>query len=186
MGGRFIDCGPSVDGTIRRGVAKILAYIHWTQPMMWRVATFAFTGSVFGLLGFWAGERTPPVDVLDATVLTPVVRPGEDLRIKYTVFRRASCRTKFQRTYRDSENARYTLEDIDIWYSPAPLGHDEYVSLVPISSRAQPGAASFRAITVYICNPIHNIWPITQVSAQVPFRIEGEPTTESVETIQRR
>lgn len=145
--------------------------------MMWRIATFSGFGLMAGILGMWASERTPPVDILDAAVLTPFVQPGDDLRLRYTVYRRANCRTKFQRTYRDYQEVRYIVEDVDIWLSPAPLGRDEYVSIIPISPRAAQGQASFRALTVFICNPLHHIWPIVQIAAEGSFVIAGDPVS---------
>lgn len=145
--------------------------------MIWRIATFAGFGLTFGIIGFWMSERTPPTDILEVEVLTPFVQPGGDLRVRYTVFRRANCRTRFQRTYRDYDGVRFAAEDIDLAISPAPLGRDTYVQLVPISQRAGQGEASMRAINVYYCNPLHVLvsWPIVQVAADVAFVISGDP-----------
>lgn len=155
--------------------------------MIWRVLTFTGFGLTAGVIGMWMSERTPPVDILDVQVVTPVVRPGADLRIKYSVYRRANCRSQFQRTYRDYDEVRYALEPVDIWMSPAPLGRDEYVSVVPISPKAAQGQAAFRAITVYVCNPIHNVWPIVQVAAEASFVIAGPPLAAPLpDPVQRR
>lgn len=155
--------------------------------MIWRLAAYIGFGLTAGIVGMWMSERTPPVDVLNSQVLTPIVRPGGDLRVQYEAYRRANCRSRFQRTYRDYDNARYALDDIDIWLSPAPIGRDQYVSVIPISPRAAQGQAGFRAITVYICNPLHHIWPIVQIASELSFVIGGEPIMPlAVDPAQRR
>lgn len=153
--------------------------------MMWKVTTAIGLCIGAGVLGFWLSERTPPIDIYDVDLLTPIVRPGGDLKVRYYVYRRDNCRTKFQRTYRDSEGVRYALEDVDIWLSPSPLGRDEYVSLIPISPRASQGQAKFRAITVYVCNPVHLVWPIVQTPQEVLFKIEGDPDPNILEVAPR-
>lgn len=153
--------------------------------MIWRVMTAIGFGATAGVLGWWIAQRTPPVDLIEWELLTPVVRPGQDLKVRYSVLRRESCETRYQRTYRDGEGARFVLDE-HILISTGPMGRDSYVSLVTISHRAVQGDATFRGVIMYNCNPVHSIWPIVQVLPPVKFRIEGDPVGVSIETIPLR
>ena len=154
--------------------------------MIWRIFTFTGLSLTAGVLGYWAADRVPPTDIISHRIITPKVRPGEDFKIQYTAYRRVSCHSEFQRVYRDGDGTRFTEPPVNILVSPAPLGHDEYITATPISVKAAPGNASFRAITIYICNPIHKIWPIIQIMPIIEFEIAGEPIGSSIEIVPRR
>lgn len=145
------------------------------QGMIWRVLTFIGVAFTAGVLGTWAGERDTPVYIRSVNVLTPVVRPGADLRIRYHVYRRDNCRTTLQRVLLDHQLTRYILDDIVLWSAPGPLGDDEYTSAVPLPVKFAPGVANYRAVTKYECNPVHYFWPIVRVASDLEFKVEGPP-----------
>jgi hypothetical protein len=71
--------------------------------MMWRVLTLVSLGIASGIVGVMVGDREPPT-VIDATeVLTPEIKPGESLRVRFDVFRRRSCYVRVERMLLDGE-----------------------------------------------------------------------------------
>ena len=66
------------------------------------------------------------------------------------------------------------------------MGRDEYITLIPISTRAVPGKASFRAVNIYYCNPLHTLWPIVEVLPPAAFEIRGEAVKPPIEVLPRR
>lgn len=154
--------------------------------MFWRIATFAAVGGLAGVLGYWVADREVPVVVNDMAMLTPVVAPGGELRVKVWGIRKRSCRSVFQRLYRDGQGARFAPDDIDVRLSTTNFGPDEWVVPVPVSVTAAPGNATFRMLTVYYCNPFHYAFPIIDMQPPISFRIEGPPEREVIETVPRR
>jgi hypothetical protein len=156
--------------------------------MIWRGIGIAGLLVVFGTLGTWLGDRTPPTTVQEIVVMTPQVRLGGDLKIKYKVYRARSCHTLVERIIFDSRRQRYVLEDLTFASSPGPLGPDEYVSIIPIPPRAFNGEARYRAITTYKCNILHHLWPVVGgATADVTFDIVGEPDPNApIEVVPRR
>lgn len=154
--------------------------------MFWRTITLIAAGTLSGVLGYWAADRELPVRVTDTVLLTPVVAPGQELRIRVYGFRHKSCRSVFQRLYRDGEGARFIHDDVDIRLSTSNLGQDNWVVPLPISVTAKPGRGIFRMLTQYYCNPLHYIFPLIDMQPPMEFKIEGEPEREVIETVPRR
>lgn len=158
--------------------------------MIWRaLAIFALGGFgiTAGALGTWTADRTTPVDVVKVSVLTPQVNPGGELKVEYHVYRRASCRTHLERVLFDSKNVRVPLDPIDFMASPGPIGDETYTSAIKVPRNFAQGRGGYRAITSYICNPVHSLWPIVTVAGDVKFIVAGDPVNEPlIEVIPRK
>ena len=157
--------------------------------MIFRVLTFALVGSVAATLGVWTIDRQPPVTVLRADVMVKPVRPGEDLRIRYTVHRFRSCETYVDRSLFDADFVRVVLDDLAFTSAPGPLGESMYVATVPLPRNFASGTGQYRVVTKYVCNPLHRIWPVVVESSPIWFEVSGEPvpvTQMPFETLPRR
>lgn len=141
--------------------------------MIYRAGTLAFLALAFGSVGFYISDRTPPTNVYSAEVKTQSVAPGGMLEIEYKVTRSRSCATKVERFLYDSRRVRHILQDLEFEAAPGPLGNDGYTSVLPIPTHFARGAGSYRAVTTYKCNPIHSLWPITVLTADVTFDVVG-------------
>ncbi len=141
--------------------------------MMWRVGTLVVIGSVFGTLGMWANDRTPPTAVISAEPTASSVAPGGILEIEYKVIRTRSCATKVERMLFDSRRVRHVLTDLEFEAAPGPLGPDKYTSVLPIPAHFARGEGRYRAVTSYRCNPLHALWPIPAMTADVSFDVVG-------------
>jgi hypothetical protein len=140
------------------------------------VAGFVAFAAAGGTLGLWASDRRLPTVNLETKVLTPVVRPGGELRVEYKVLRyRGDCAINVDRLLFDSTKARYDLPDRSFSGSPGPTGPDTYVVPILIPSSFAQGPATYRIISRYECNAIHRLWPIVTPEASVSFLVEGDP-----------
>lgn len=141
--------------------------------MIWRIGTLAIVGITFGTLGMFMADRTPPTIVYAVDVLTPQVPPGGQLKVEYTVNRARSCATNVERILFDAQRVRVPLEDMEFKAAPGPMGPDKYISAVSIPTGFARGEAKYRVLTTYRCNPIHALWPITVLTADVSFDVTG-------------
>jgi hypothetical protein len=141
--------------------------------MIWRALTLIGCSITAGIAGVMIGDREPPTVIDKTEILTPVVAPGENLRIRYEVYRRRSCHTRVERILLDGENARFVLPVTELSGAPGLLERDAYVSVIPIPTDATRGVGKYRAITTYKCNVIHSLfWPIIVVGNDAVFTIE--------------
>jgi hypothetical protein len=156
--------------------------------MFWRLGFFIGFSFIAALLGAWSTDRSSPIDVLKTEVLTPIVGPGGELCISQEFVRRESCRTRLQRVLVDSTRERYVMPDLELWAATGPLGRDVYKTCTPIPLKFAAGPASYRAVTEYVCNPLHNLWPVVRAADEVTFESKGEPRIgiPPIEVIPRR
>jgi hypothetical protein len=143
--------------------------------MIFRAIAFGTVAVIAGTLGVWTIDRQPPTVVLRTEVLSKPIRPGEDLRIKYTVHRFRSCETTIDRTLFDADFVRVVLDEIAFASAPGPLGESSYVAPVPIPRNFARGLGQYRVVSRYICNPLHRLWPIVFENQPVYFEVHGEP-----------
>jgi hypothetical protein len=148
--------------------------------MIWRLAVAIPVLFFSAVLGMWAEDRDPPSQAISAQVLTETIRPGDQLRILYTVRRWRSCQIKIDRLLFDAAGERYVLEDLDFSASPGALGEATYTVGITIPRRFAAGAGRYRAVSTYICNPLHHIWPIIGPAPEVEFHVSGDPLPADV------
>lgn len=145
--------------------------------MIWRFAVGGVVMFTAAVLGTWVSDREPPTAIVAVDVMTPTVPPGGELRINYRLHRwRADCAIHADRVIIDSRRAQYSLPDVDFAASPSQrTGEDSTTSIVPIPPNIAQGLAEYRAITTFVCNPSHRIWPIKRNGSAVQFNVSGPP-----------
>ena len=143
--------------------------------MILRSVTYTLVLAVFlplaflsAILGTWAGDRTPPTRLLSTELLTPAVRPGSTLQVKYVVQRDRACETRVDRALFDVDGRRKPLEDID---GAAPLGPTTYIATADIPTYFSPGTARYVTSSVYQCNPLHRLFPIVASTREIEFEV---------------
>lgn len=124
--------------------------------------------SVVGAL--WVNDRSPPVETIRQMALNSP-KPGETLTVEYEVFRIRQCAALIERTIFDGQNGRHLLPELER-LSAGPIGHDSYRVMPRIPENAEPGPSRYRVTIAYRCNPLHTVWPITALAADMAFRIE--------------
>lgn len=126
---------------------------------------------VAGILGAFVADRSPPITVILSEIITPVVAPGGDLRLRFTLARARSCATHVDRVMRDSAGNREILDDVDLRASPGALGTDTFITSIKVPLTFVPGPALYVATTQYRCNLVHELWPITVPPREIGFTV---------------
>jgi hypothetical protein len=145
----------------------------------WRTVVVLIAGMIAATLGRWVGDNGSPTQVISSRLLTPVVAPGESLKVRYTVERDRSCAVKIDRLLFDGEGVRYTLDDIESAAALGPIGRDEYTVSVQIPRGFARGRSAYRTVTTYVCNALHNVWPII-IRSEVQFDVAGPTAAEDL------
>ncbi|MGA0595595.1 hypothetical protein [Enterovirga sp. CN4-39] len=143
--------------------------------MIWRTVTLGTVGLTAGILGLWVAQREPPVRILRATVLTPQVPPGGQLRIEYDVERVKSCGLRVDRLFYDKDRVRKPLEPLEWNVDPGRIGRDTLRVVVDVPRSFAEGRAIYRTIARYECNLVHRLWPIIPPSRDIEFEVKGAP-----------
>ena len=132
-------------------------------------------GTMCGCTGYWVSDRESPTRIVDVKIDDPVVAPGGLLTMHYDVSRIKSCAVKIDRILYDSQRVRVALEDLDFGGAPGPMGNDTYTVKVGVPRVFAPGPATYQTVSRYVCNPLHNLWPVVVIGQPVPFMVAGDP-----------
>lgn len=128
-----------------------------------------------GLLGYWIQDRDPPVDILEAKILTPVIKPGDAVKVIYFLNRKRLCHVRVEQVIYDSDRVRYSPTTLDYVADPGSrkLGEDPIGYAVEVPTHFQEGPGFHRAVRAYYCNPIHELlsWPIILIGPDIPFEV---------------
>jgi hypothetical protein len=143
--------------------------------MIWRIVAVVVFGGLGAMLGLWTTDREPPSQAISTQVLTETIRPGDQLRILYTVRRWRSCQVKIDRLLFDAAGERYVLDDLEFAGAPGPLGETTYTVGITIPRRFAAGLGRYRTASTYVCNPLQRIWPINGPGTEVEFHVGGDP-----------
>lgn len=127
------------------------------------------------MVGMWIADREPPTRITNAAVETSPVPRGGEYTVVINAFRVKDCASKVERAMFDAQRVRYVYEDLQFDNSPGPIGvPDLYKVRLTVPRSASPGEAKFRSQAVYICNPIHRLWPIKGEVITATFDIAGD------------
>lgn len=134
----------------------------------------AFLGTI---IGSWIVSETRPVKFLERHVLTPVVRPGDEILIQLVNYREIRCPQTVYRTI------NYPNETRDVIVQRLPetfgkLGLDKYVVNLRTKDNASFGKGHVYSYTESMCNPWQMWWP--KVSGPWVDEIEFGPETKYV------
>lgn len=115
--------------------------------------------------GVWLCDRKPPFEMYG--YVAPSVKQGEMLHVKANVRRDIyrECSVTFSRSLFDEQGRRY-WESPEYYVSPEGLRElnrqmkGDLELLLAIPDYAPPGKTTLVTNLKYICNPIHQLWPI--------------------------
>jgi hypothetical protein len=124
------------------------------------------------LVVLYAYDRRMPIEVssLMGSVLTPKVKEGGILTVRWQVFRYRECRAKISREFVDSTNTIYRT---DITFAPYSnvIGQDHWISDLPIPPKAAWGMAKYRSTISYYCGWTHHWQPLIVKVPEITFEI---------------
>lgn len=116
---------------------------------------------VAGLLAYFLLDREPPVEIIRAEVLTPVVKPGGKLVVRTSIRITRECAAHVDRVVLDSHTHRQWLPEINYERPPQGLGEFVNTTEIDVPDNFESGKATYRAIPNYYCNWLHRYyWPI--------------------------
>jgi len=149
-----------------------------TATRILAVLGYGFVTGIGGWLGYLVSDREPPVVITKTEVLTPSVNPGGQLRVRYHLRRFRECGSETTRLIRDASETHFGLDPSSTPYSQGVVGEEAYNLPLLIPRSAAQGPAEYRVRTIWICNPLHHIWPIKGEMRIVRFEIRGPPAPE--------
>lgn len=144
-----------------------------SNVLNWMVAILLI--GLSAVLGYWVQDREAPVEITASKILTPVVKPGEPVKIVYTLTRKKICHVKVEQVLYDHDRVRYSPTVIDYVADPGAkiMGDDPVGLAIEVPKHFAPGTAFHRAVRAYYCNPVHEIlqWPIVLVGPDLEFEV---------------
>ena len=142
-----------------------------------------FTSAFFfccigGLVGSWISKSQYPVSVLERTVLSEQIKPGDPAKIALHVDRREQCPIRVQRYLAYSDGTRTPMtQEYESGFGP--LGGDRYLLRIPTSSTAPHGPAYVWSRGYSMCNPVEWLPGMATASDVMVDRFTiGEKTIE--------
>jgi hypothetical protein len=110
------------------------------------------SAAAFGaIVGSWA-QQPYPLSVIERNVLTPTVKPGEDVRVELVVDRRQRCPQIINR-FVQYPNGDREPGGRDLPSTFGRMGRDVYVLKVPTNPTAPYGPAEIYSTGEARCNP---------------------------------
>jgi hypothetical protein len=128
------------------------------------------------LLGYWASDREPPVELRSVEPVQTSVPPGGVLKLKYQLVRKRVCRVHLEQLIYDADNTRVAEADEDYYSAPGSIGAESFALQIRVPYEASEGQARYRSFRTYYCNPLHTWfdWPIVVGSADINFEIRKD------------
>ena len=130
---------------------------------------------IVGWLAWNLTDREVPVTIKMMQVRPPLATPGDEVNIEFTLVRSRICSVRGESYIFDGDKVRWPYP-----VSPEPkmLSEDleveeSYAIKRKIPEGAAPGNSKYRVSLYYTCplNPIHLLWPITDVADSLTFEI---------------
>lgn len=130
----------------------------WVIGLLWALSPM--------LLLPWLTDRDPPFEVLSTSITSPAHR-GEAITITRKVRREVdrACRIEFTRYFFDSAGTLTVIDTGAIGAEGRVLLHKDTLKVVVrVPEYFAPGVSKFVTDSRYVCNPIHELWPIRQTT----------------------
>jgi hypothetical protein len=117
-------------------------------------------------------DREPPFEVVDGKIEPENPKPGSLISITWDVKPQRACplsdRQVVRRTIIDKDGGHHD-------YEPVPAHHqghqEDIVRHFRLLSSLPPGAAKYRAVACYACNPLQQFWPVCINFPDIPFEV---------------
>ncbi len=170
---------PSADERFYAQALSILVGPTRRALVVMRLVNLAYWVAVLGALAWLFSQvidRASPVEVHGATLLTPDIRPGQPLRVRYQFTRRRTCETDVSWSVFDGAQEVTRFGPVHSSAGGRPADEDVvHVWSTPVS--AAPGQGRLRVIYAYQCpgNYLHAIYPVTLILPDILFAITDRP-----------
>lgn len=167
---------PSSDEKFYARALAILVGPSRRMALAMRICNLAYWLSVMAALGWLASQaidRQPPVVIHAATVLTPHVRPGEPVRVSYTLTRLRTCATDLTWSVYDGAGEIHSFGPLHI-EAAGPPGPETYTRAWATPAQAAPGSGRLRVVLAFQCpgNYLQTLYPVTLVLPDLALRVD--------------
>jgi hypothetical protein len=167
---------PSTDEKFYARALAILVGPSRRMALAMRACNLAYWVSVMAALGWLAAQaidRQPPVVVHAAELLTPRLRPGEPVRVAYTLTRLKTCATDLNWAIYDGAGEIHSFGPVHV-EATGPPGRETYTRAWTTPTEAAPGVGRLRVILAFQCpgNYLQALYPVTLVLPDLPIRID--------------
>lgn len=145
---------------IRNALAPMVALII-IAPIMW-----------------WIADRDPPYTLRAGEPTPNPAQSGDDVHVLWTIdVTRTGCAGQFQRILIDSSKIVWTFQPWRSSFANLPLGSFRTHSLtgLMIPKGVAPGPAKIFTVTIFECNPIHKLWPVSIHQPVLQLEIKETP-----------
>lgn len=141
------------------------------------IAGLFFIAGLGAALGGWIVNQQDPVQFFSRKVLTPVVKPGDAVKVELDNYRVLRCA---QRTYRvlTKPDGERSVQVPDRPASFGKLGRDKYITSIETPPDAPFGKAIIYSYTERMCNPWEYLKPV--VYGEWTDNIEFGPQTKRI------
>lgn len=107
--------------------------------------------AVGATMAVWAQEPYP-LSILERNVLTPIVKPGDKVRVEILADRRKRCEQEVTRFVQENDGDRQKI--VRPWQQDyGRMGRDAYVLEVPTANDAPFGPGEIVSTAAAVCNP---------------------------------
>lgn len=151
--------------------------------MLVNVLSFAFAVTFLvglGYLGLQVGDRSLPVILLAEPELeTPIVKAGDDARVRIKFVVQRYCPTHVDTFLFDSSDALIKQDSMDFVSGQAePNKPSDIVYPIPTPIDMKGGKTTYRALTTYRCNWVQTWWPLHAPAFELHWKTVAVPPEE--------
>lgn len=149
--------------------------VHWAGRHVWLAWLLCLP--VLWQLADWALDRQPPFALLGSPAVSRA-RPGETavfvVRVRRDLDR--DCSVRWQRHVIDSQAVRhdfaghFEMSPDELRQMAEAMGPDWLRVAIEVPAGAAPGRAQVVTNLLYVCNPLHERWPIA-VTTVLPLEV---------------
>ncbi|MDX7951637.1 hypothetical protein P7D22_10705 [Lichenihabitans sp. Uapishka_5] len=167
---------PTTDEKFYARALGILVGPSRRMALVMRCGNLAYWLSVMAALGWLASQvidRDPPVTIRAATVLTPHLRPGDPVRVSYTLTRFRTCATDLTWSIYDGAGEIHSFGPLHIEAAGLPA-QETYTRAWATPPQAAPGSGRLRVVLAFQCpgNYLQTLYPVTLVLPDLPIHID--------------
>jgi len=135
-------------------------------------AAFVLAVVLTSPLVWWSLDRRPPVEIIGYDLVPAEVKPGQTLYRVITVNRTRVCVTDPDIVIVDAERVRWRIDEPQL-VAPGPLGKETYKVPFVIPRGIAIGPAELRVTLTRKCNPMHEFWPLIEVTPTQYFTVSS-------------
>ena len=163
----------------RQNILGLASLFHW-KAVMWPAIKRNFWPALFAIFIFgpvfwWTIDRTPAVVILGSNPIPNPARLNDVVDFQWNIkVLRQGCVSTFQRYSEDATGRVRTFAPMRSGFTSLPLGGHTMSTTNPfeIVPGTSTGVLRVTLVLDQVCNPIHHLWPIREISPWALIMVE--------------